>query len=364
MARCTHSSIVKCHAVLQLPARFPGIEDMNHTGPVWVLVMDHIKVRGAGGWRRCASAPHSASHAAPTPTTQGGSLAALMFKQLSSMKGRIYSDYEAFCWAIDVSGGPHGHAGGARRASPRACALASASPPGGRRLLRRWPTCTRRRGPSCTGTLRYAGAATHKDIKVRAQGALGRPPCRALLSAAAATPPRQLTPACAACACMCVPPRPPLRCTRSSAPGRQRAAGAGGRRHGAGRGRRGLRLAAGRSADGLRAHGGAGWEGGGGRALAARQSPPRPRAAPPPLAAPGRPKPHAAPPLAQPRRWPGAWLAAQRGRRRAGRAHLGGSQRRHLLRRHHPRAGCARRGRGRAGGAAHGREHRARCLLG
>ncbi|GFR41823.1 hypothetical protein Agub_g2595 [Astrephomene gubernaculifera] len=75
MARCTHRSIVKCHAVCQLPADFPGIEKLGHTSSTWALVLEYI---------------------------EGGSLANLL-KQQMSQTSRVYNDYQAYCWALDVA---------------------------------------------------------------------------------------------------------------------------------------------------------------------------------------------------------------------------------------------------------------------
>ncbi|PNH03819.1 hypothetical protein TSOC_010085 [Tetrabaena socialis] len=81
MSRCTHSNIVKCHAVCQLPANFPGMEVMGHTGSTWALVLEYIPV-SAGGW--------------------GGSMAGMMMKQMSQTR-RAYSNYQAYCWVRDVA---------------------------------------------------------------------------------------------------------------------------------------------------------------------------------------------------------------------------------------------------------------------
>ncbi|GLC39889.1 hypothetical protein PLESTB_000671600 [Pleodorina starrii] len=75
MSRCTHKNIVKCHAVCQLPANFPGIEALGHRSSTWALVLDYIG---------------------------GGSLAALMMKQMSQTR-RAYTDYEAYCWIRGVA---------------------------------------------------------------------------------------------------------------------------------------------------------------------------------------------------------------------------------------------------------------------
>ncbi|GIL80733.1 hypothetical protein Vretifemale_10044 [Volvox reticuliferus] len=48
MSRCTHRNIVKCHAVCQLPADFPGIEALGHRTSTWALVLEYI---GVGGLR-------------------------------------------------------------------------------------------------------------------------------------------------------------------------------------------------------------------------------------------------------------------------------------------------------------------------
>ncbi|KXZ47965.1 hypothetical protein GPECTOR_31g327 [Gonium pectorale] len=75
MSRVTHKNIVKCHAVCQLPADFPGIEAMGHRSSTWALVLEYIG---------------------------GGSLASLLMRQMAQTR-RAYSDYEAYCWVRDVA---------------------------------------------------------------------------------------------------------------------------------------------------------------------------------------------------------------------------------------------------------------------
>ncbi|GLI70963.1 hypothetical protein VaNZ11_016065 [Volvox africanus] len=76
MSRCTHRNIVKCHAVCQLPADFPGIEALGHRTSTWALVLEYIG---------------------------GGSLAALMMKQMSQTR-KAYTEYEAYCWIRGIAG--------------------------------------------------------------------------------------------------------------------------------------------------------------------------------------------------------------------------------------------------------------------
>ncbi|GIL63229.1 hypothetical protein Vafri_17350, partial [Volvox africanus] len=76
MSRCTHRNIVKCHAVCQLPADFPGIEALGHRSSTWALVLEYIG---------------------------GGSLAALMMKQMSQTR-KAYTEYEAYCWIRGIAG--------------------------------------------------------------------------------------------------------------------------------------------------------------------------------------------------------------------------------------------------------------------